>query len=269
MSKCCYIHFRPNKHTDENSPTNYLSLDGVPIKKTSTAKFLGVTIDDKLSWEPHVTALRQKLGYASATLNKIRDSVPAELHSDLYHTLFESHLTYCISVWGGAPGCITDRIFTSQKHCMRILFGDKQEFLDRYKTCARTRPLTKQTLSTDFFEKEHTKPLFTKHNIMAFKNLYTYHTFMEVFKILKLRTPLSLSDYFTKSSRKETTLITAFPTDDFISRSTKIWNDIAPKLKLVDYSHKISAAKSSLKKTLLVNQSSGDTLFWNANNFGI
>ena len=92
---------------------------------------------------------------------------------------------------------------------------------------------------------------------------------MEVFKILKLRTPLSLSDYFTKSSRKETTLITAFPTDDFISRSTKIWNDIAPKLKLVDYSHKISAAKSSLKKTLLVNQSSGDTIFWNANNFGI
>ena len=217
MSKCCYIHFKPNK-TREHDPSNFLSLDGVPIKKTSTAKFLGVTIDEQLTWDPHVTALRQKLGYASSILNKIRDSVPTELHRDLYHTLFESHLTYCISVWGGAPSCTTDKLFTSQKHCGRILFGNKQEYLEKYRTCARARPLAKQKLTNEFFEKEHTKPLFTKHSILALKNLYTYHTFMEVFKILKLRVPPSLSDYFARSLRKETTLITAFPTHDFISR---------------------------------------------------
>ena len=268
MSKCCYIHFKPNK-TIEHNPSNYLSLDGVPIKKTSTAKFLGVTIDEQLTWDPHVTALRHKLGYASSILNKIRDSVPNELHCDLYHTLFESHLTYCISVWGGAPSCTTDRLFTSQKHCIRILFGNKQEYLEKYRTCARARPLSKQKLTNEFFEKEHTKPLFTKHSILALRNLYTYHTFMEVFKILKLRLPPSLSDYFTRSLRKETTLITAFPTHDFISRSTKIWNTIAPKLKLIDYSYKISAAKSSLKRMLLKTQCSGDMVFWNDNNFDI
>ena len=113
---------------------------------------------------------------------------------------------------------------------------------------------SKQKLTDEFFQKEHTKPLFTKHSILALRNLYTYHTFMEVFKILKLRTPPSLLDYFTRSLRKETTLITAFPTHDFISRSTKIWNTFAPKLKLIDYAHKISAAKSSLKSMLLKNQ---------------
>lgn len=92
---------------------------------------------------------------------------------------------------------------------------------------------------------------------------------MEVFKILKLRVPPSLTDYFTKSLRKETTLITAFPTHDFISRSTKIWNIIAPRLKLTDYSYKISAAKSSLKRMLLKTQCSGDMVFWNDNNFDI
>ena len=129
--------------------------------------------------------------------------------------------------------------------------------------------MTKQNLTNDFFEKEHTKPLFTKHGILALRNLYTYHTFMEVLKILKLRVPLSLSDYFARSSRKETTLITAFPTHDFISRSTKIWNTIAPKLKLIDYSHKISAAKSSLKRMLLATQCSGDITFWNDYNFDV
>lgn len=268
MSKCCYIHFKPTKNSN-HSPHNHLSLDGVPIKKTSAAKFLGVTIDDQLSWEPHVAALRQKLGYACAILNRIRDSVPTELHRDLYHTLFESHITYCISVWGGAQSSITDKIFTSQKHCIRILFGDNQAYLEKYRTCARSRPLAKQMLGNDFFEREHTKPLYSKHNILAFYNLYTYHTFMEAFKILKLRTPLSLLDYFTKSSRKETTLITSFPTHDFISRATKIWNILSPKLKLFDFSHKISAAKSSLKNALLAMQCSGDSVFWNDNNFDV
>ena len=61
----------------------------------------------------------------------------------------------------------------------------------------------------------------------------------------------------------------AFPTHDFISRSTKIWNNIAPKLKLMDYSHKISAAKSSLKRMLLKTQCSGDIMNWNENNFDL
>ena len=174
MSKCCYIHFKPNK-TIEHNPSNFLSLDGVPIKKTSTAKFLGVTIDEQLTWDPHVTALRKKLGYASSILNKIRDSVPTELHCDLYHKLFESHLTYCILVWGGAPSSTTDRLFTSQKLCVRIIFGNKQEYLEKYRTCARARPLAKQKLTDEFFEKEHTKPLLTKHStycILALRNLY-------------------------------------------------------------------------------------------------
>ena len=266
MSKCCYIHFKPKK-TNPIDDKLHLNIDGIPIKRTSTAQFLGVVIDESLSWEPHVAALRRKLGYASGVLSRIRDSVPKELHPDLYHTLFESHLTYCISVWGGASACITNKIFTSQKSCVRILFGDKMKYLEKFRTCARARPYQYQCLNVDFFQKEHTKPLFKKHSILAFKNLYTYHTFMETLKILKLRTPLSLHEMYTISTRKDTTLIVPHPSDDFISRSTKIWNTLSPKLKLLDFSFKISLAKSKLKKALLKNQSGGDMITWTENNF--
>ena len=112
------------------------------------------------------------------------------------------------------------------------------------------RSLPSSSLTT-FFQLKHCKPLFKQQNILAFKNLYTYHTFMEVFKILKLRCPTSLNQHYQLSSRKETTLIAQLPSNDFISRSTKIWSTIAPKLKLFDYSYKISLAKSRLKKSLL------------------
>ena len=89
----------------------------------------------------------------SYLVNRIRDSVPKELHCDLYHTLFESHLTYCISVWGDASTNITRPIFTSQKHGIRLLFGDKKAYLDKFRTCARTRPYSHQALTDKFFEK--------------------------------------------------------------------------------------------------------------------
>jgi hypothetical protein len=98
------------------------------------------------------------------------------------------------------------------------------------------------------------------------ENLYTYHTFMEVFKILKLRCPISLHEHFNLSSRKETTLIAPFgTTNDFISRLTSIWNSIAPKFKLQDYSYKISLAKSNLKKALLRIQHAEDQITWPPN----
>ena len=65
---------------------------------------------------------------------------------------------------------------------------------------------------------------------------------MEVFKILKLRCPTSLNQHYQLLSRKQTALIAQLPSNDFISRSTKIWSTIATKLKLFDFSYKISLA---------------------------
>jgi hypothetical protein len=92
---------------------------------------------------------------------------------------------------------------------------------------------------------------------------------MEVFKILKLRCPISLFDSFNVSSRKEKTLITPFPSNDFFYRATTIWNTIAPKLKLLDYSHNISLAKSTLKKALIDIQHSNIEFDWTQNDFDI
>ena len=227
MTKCCYIHFKPKKlrigAQTEPLSTNQLYINGCPIKKTSQTKFLGVTIDEGLTWDPHIAALRRKLNYALATLSRIKDNLPTHLHKDLYHTLFESHLTYCISVWGGVPLYKIARLWLAQKHCVRIHFGNEKAFLDKFRTTARARPFSKQLLGPDFYTREHTKPLFHEHKILNFRNLYAYHTYMEAFKILKLRNPIAIYEQFTISHRKQTMLISTIPADNFIARSTKIW----------------------------------------------
>ena len=45
-------------------------------------------------------------------------------------------------------------------------------------------------LGTEFYEREHSKPLFKKYNFLTVHNLYKYHCLLEMFKIVKLRKPM-------------------------------------------------------------------------------
>ena len=133
MTKCYYIHFTPQtraKTEDTNVQLN-LEIDGFPIKRCTETKFLGVIIDDKLNWDAHIKYLKRKLSYAVATLSRIREGIPNHLHRDLYYTLFESHLSYCISAWGSAAQFRIKTLWVTQKHCIRVLFGDKAAYLEK------------------------------------------------------------------------------------------------------------------------------------------
>ena len=156
---------------------------------------------------------------------RIKKFLPESLYKQIYHSLFESHLGYAISVWGGIPNNQLKPLFITQKKCIRILFGDFEAYVDKFKTCARARPINSQRLGTEFYVKESTKPLFTKYELLAIENLYRYRCLMELFKIIKLRVPISLYDLFGLSNRKDNLLITPSPTNQFIYKSAWLWNE--------------------------------------------
>ena len=183
LEKCCYIHFAPKIRqiktddvveqgsADSNEIRESLNINEVEIPEVADTKFLGVTIDNQLSWLPHIDNLYKKLKSATGLLKRICRNIPEINYKCLYHTLFESHLSYCITAYGNVNTTHSGKLFTVQKHCMRILFGDKEAYIDKFKTCARTRPFETQKLGADFFTKEHTKPLFHKYKNSCFPEL--------------------------------------------------------------------------------------------------
>ena len=66
---------------------------------------------------------------------------------------------------------------------------------------------------------------------------------------------------------EESLIITSTPAQNFISRSSTLWNKIAPKFKINDYSFKLSLFKNTLKKSLMILQHSGDPLTWSSQDF--
>ena len=182
------MHFKPHSPNYKNSskhPTQPVKIDDNEIPYVKETKFLGVIIDDELSWSPHIKNLTNRLKYHIGSINRIKDNIPSCLHKSLYHTLFESHLLYGITVWGGVSKSKLEPLLKAQKKCLRILFGDKEAYLDKFKTCARVRPPTSLILGDEFFRKEESKPLFNLHEIFTVHNAYICHLSIAAFKTLK------------------------------------------------------------------------------------
>ena len=259
VKKCCYMYFSPLKRGANNidDDNHYLSINNIIIKRVKQTKFLGVIIDDKLSWKPHILSLNKKLSSICGRIYRIKKCLPESLYKQIYHSLFESHLGYSISVWGGTPKDTINNqlkpLFITQKKCIRILFGDCESYLDKFKTCARVRPIESQRLGSEFYVKESTKPLFTNHELLTVENLYRYRSIMELFKTIKTRIPISLYSSFTLSERKDNYLITPPPTNQFFYKSAWMWNEFR-KVGALNFMSPCSLVKSQLKKSLLSTQ---------------
>ncbi len=148
---------------------------------------------------------------------------------------------------------------------MRILFGDYESYLDKFKTCARVRSFDSQRLGSKFYRKESTKPLFTKHKLLAVQNLYKYRCIMEFFKIIRNKVPISLYCLFNMSDRKDAYLITPRPTHQFMYKSAWLWNEFRKIIGTLNFSSSCSSIKSLLLKSLLNTQSRYGNDWYDAN----
>ena len=285
MLKCCFMHFKPKAnesydtcarvrpYADENDKSRAIFINGKKILKVESTKFLGVVIDDKISWGPHIEYLRKKLRSITGAICRLRHSIPAELYKTIYSALFESHLGYGISVWGVAlKDQDDDKLFITQKHCIRILFGNLEAYLDKHSTCARVRPFGSQKLGSTFYSKEHTKPLFNKHKFLTVQNLFKYRCINEIFKIIKFRCPYSLFDEIKISDRDSSlTIILPKHSKTFLYMASKMWNMIHKRLLTIETGLSISAAlvKIRSKRIILECQALDMEEQWTPNNFQI
>ena len=136
------VKFKKCKQTEDTSTCfneSPIWIGKSKIKMVTDAKYLGVYLDQKLTWRVHIDKLSKKLASSIAVLKRISTYIPSDCRKSLYHTLFESHINYGISVWGKTCKRNIDTIFRLQKKCTRILFGDLDQFLDKYCTAARTQ----------------------------------------------------------------------------------------------------------------------------------
>lgn len=96
-----------------------IDIPPVKIEPVNSTKFLGIILDETLSWNGHIKTLSKTLCKACFALKTLLATVNQQIIITAYHALFSSYLRYGIIFWGNASDSII--IFRLQKRAIRII----------------------------------------------------------------------------------------------------------------------------------------------------
>ena len=108
-----------------------VTFDNSSIERSSSVRFLGVELDDKLKFEKHLKNVSQKVSKNTGIISKLSYFIPKYVLVNLYHSLIESYLNYCPIIFGGAYNSHLRPLEVAQRKCIRIIcFADRQSNAD-------------------------------------------------------------------------------------------------------------------------------------------
>ena len=91
------------------------------INIVNETKFLGLLINNNLSWKTHIESIRSKLSSTCYAMRSVKPYVTINTLKMIYHSCFHSVMTYGLLLWRNSPDSI--KIFRLQKRIIRIMMS--------------------------------------------------------------------------------------------------------------------------------------------------
>ena len=124
-NKSCYMLISKKPLNDSNFS---VLINQNLIEKSECVKYLGVHLDNKLSWRTHIDKICKKVSKVCGMIYKLRYYVPLSTLKIVYFSLFHSHIQYSLLNWGRASKSILYKLKILQNKILRaMLFCSKQD----------------------------------------------------------------------------------------------------------------------------------------------
>ena len=98
-----------------------LKINDYEIKRSFSIKFLGILMDEHLSWIDHINTLENKLSKNLGFLYKAKPFLNAKALKSLYFSFFHSYLTYGNIAWCSTLMTKLKKIFSKQKQAIKAI----------------------------------------------------------------------------------------------------------------------------------------------------
>jgi hypothetical protein len=121
LNKTYFIQFL-NKST--NNLDIQIKIGNTNITTINGIMFLGLKIDNKLSWKRHMDYIIPRLNSACYCMRAVKPYVLQNTLKLIYYSYFHSIMTYGLIFWGSSTESI--KIFRLQKRIIRIMVGYKR-----------------------------------------------------------------------------------------------------------------------------------------------
>jgi hypothetical protein len=116
------MHFKHTNAHKVNTPIN-INIDNSPLEQKQNSKFLGVSIDDKLTWNDHLHHVTSCISRGVGIIFKLKSLLPQTTLFLLYNTMVLPYITYCNIVWANCGKTKLNPILLLQKRALRICTG--------------------------------------------------------------------------------------------------------------------------------------------------
>lgn len=208
-----------------------LKLQDAKIKRVSEFKYLGLTLDEGLTWKSHVQNLKQKITPLIYLIGRSRKFLPEKTAWMLYYAHIYSHLSYMSMSWANTT--------TTELKGVQILQNKAIKLITR-------KPHLTET-----------KTLYNEERIPV-SVLNSYQTLIHVFKIKhnmtknNITVPQGHSNHDYPTRRKSDFYLnkpnTNLNMNDFYYRGFKLFNELPDAIKRTN---NISSFKDSIRKYLV------------------
>ena len=99
-----------------------INIEGVPLVNEHHVKFLGVWLDDCLTWKEHSNTVLNKVKANYKLLTNANNILDEKSLKATYHAHIYSHLSYCLVVWGSILNAeCKENLYKAQKACIRTV----------------------------------------------------------------------------------------------------------------------------------------------------
>ena len=92
-----------------------INIDKIQIDQVRSTNFLGVLINENLTWSDHIAAVLNKTSINLGIIRKLSKTLPSGILLTLYNTLNASYLDYCNIAWSSRDTIEFKKLFWVQK----------------------------------------------------------------------------------------------------------------------------------------------------------
>ena len=153
-----------------------LILNNSSIKRENAIKFLGVIIDENLTWTNHISTIENKISKNIGILYKAKFLLNQTCLKHIYFAFIHSYLNYANIAWASTSPNKLKKLFNKQKHAVRIISDN-----DRYTP---------------------SRPLMKNYNFLNIYQLNIYQILTFMFKTKHQTSPEIFHKIFKKSIHK-------------------------------------------------------------------
>ena len=228
--------FRKSK-TEFNPSTIKIIIGNSEIRIVDKFKYLGVILDETLSFESHYKHVVSKISYTIGIIEYLKRLLTQEAFVLLLNSYVLSNFDYCLTSWAYASKCKLDFL---QHKVDRLLMS---YFYPRFTNKSKHYNLSSYNYDTNTLNK-----LYDRCNIFSIHERLEFYTIKQTYQIVHhnaapdyLRSILKVKQR-TRASKydgmlEKISLRTTFAKNSFIDNAVNYWNTMIQS-KLVKISNK-------------------------------